>query len=172
MEPNPKENLKAIAGSLHLPEMVPIDLLRAYGAVLFELNERGIARSINNPVGDYTEGLVATKLGLARGGNSESGYDAVATNGMRYQIKARRVGSETITVQLHALRNLKQRNFDFLVGVVFELDFTMRHAALVPYDVVLEKSTFSEHTNSHIFFIQPALLKDPRVEDIRGKLAE
>jgi len=168
---DPEGNLGVMAGRLGLAEMPPIDLLRVFAAVIDELQRRNIARSINNPVADYTEWLVATKLGLRLVGNSSSGYDATAADGTRYQIKGRRVGAETTSIQLSALRNLKDHNIDHLVGVVFEPDFAIRHAALVPYEVVLEKPTYTAHTNSHNFHIRPSLFQDRRVQDIRDKLA-
>lgn len=157
--------------TLRLVEMAPMDLLRSFAAIIDELQRRKIARSINNPVADYTEWLVATKLALDLVGNSSSGHDATTSDGTRYQIKGRRVGAETTSIQLSALRNLKQHNFDYLVAVVFEPDFSIRHAALVPREVVLEKSTYTAHTNSHIFHVRPSLFEDRRVQDIRGKLA-
>lgn len=89
---------------------------------------------------------------------------------MRYQIKGRRVGAETTSIQLSALRNLNKHNFDYLVGVVFEPGFSIRQAAVIPLEVVVEKSTYSTHTNSHIFHMNPSLLKDPRVQDVRDRL--
>jgi hypothetical protein len=141
--PSQEESLNRIAKRLGFAEMAPIDLLRIFAAVIAELQHRTIARSINNPVADYTEWLVASSLNLHLAGNSRLGYDATAPDGTRYQIKGRRVGIETSSVQLSALRKLEQRHFDYLVGVVFEPDFSIRHAALVPHEVVLQKSTYS-----------------------------
>lgn len=63
------------------------ELLRAYTELMDELRSRGICRSSNNPVADYTEWLVAKKLSLELRGNSASGYDAVDETGRRYQVK-------------------------------------------------------------------------------------
>jgi hypothetical protein len=167
-----REALSKIAVKLRLTEEAPIDVMRIFAACIDELERRKIVRSINNPVSDYTEWLVAKKLKLNRAGNSNSGYDATdPQSGAKYQIKARRVFPKTSSIQLGALRNLKRCNFDFLVAVVFELDFTIRHAIKVPHAVVLEHlASFSTHTNSDIFIIRPSLLKLPGVEDIRSTL--
>jgi hypothetical protein len=165
-----RNELREIGATLRLGDMSPIDLLRSFAAVIDELQRRGIARSINNPLADYTEWLVSTKLGLNLVANSRSGFDATSADGMRYQIKGRRVGAESTSIQLSALRNLNQRNFDYLVGVVFEPGFSIRHAAVVPHEVVVERSTYNAHTNSHIFHMRPSLLEDQRVQDVRDRL--
>ena len=54
---------------------------------------------------------------------------------MKYQIYK---GS----IPLSALRNLPKRPFDFLVAVIYESDFSIRHALRIPYEVVVEQSTF------------------------------
>jgi len=164
------KKLKAIAETHRFREMDPVDLLRTFAAVIAELKRRGIARSINNPVADYTEWLVAESLGLELAGNSTSGYDAVAEDGTRYQVKGRRIGAETKSIQLSALRNLERRQFDYLIGVVFEPDFTIRHAALMSHEVVLEYAKYNAHTNSHILYLKPSVLEDKRVQDLREKL--
>jgi len=157
--------------NLDLSEKTPIELLQMFAAVIDELKNRGLVRTLNNPVADYTEWLVSSKLQLSLYGNSQSGCDAAGCNGIRYQIKGRRVLPGTKSVQLSALRNLKNKPFDFLVAVIFERDFTVRHALKIPYEVVLEKSIYQAHTNSHLFHVQPSLLTDARIEDIAVKLA-
>ena len=53
-----------------LSNLTPKDLLRLHAQIIEELRDRGIARSNNNPLADYTEWLVAWKLGLALEQNS------------------------------------------------------------------------------------------------------
>lgn len=135
---------------LPLVQMSTLDLLQAFAWIIDELRRRGLVRTMNNPVSDYSEWLVSSRLGLQLRGNSRSGYDAERPDGAKYQIKGRRVRGATKIVQLSALRNLRQRPFDYLIAVVFEPGFTVRHAMLIPYDVVVEKSRYQAHTNSHM----------------------
>lgn len=160
-----------VRAGVPLVQMTALELLRSFAAVLDELTRRGLVRTINNPVSDYTEWLVSSKLGLELRGNSRAGYDARGPDGAKYQIKGRRARPGTKAVQLSAIRNLNSRPFDFLVAVVFEPDFSIRHAVRIPYEVVAEKARYQAHTNSHIFHVRPALLSDTRVEDLRGTLA-
>jgi hypothetical protein len=156
---------------LDMSERTPLELLQMFAAVIDELKSRGLVRTINNPVADYTEWLVTSKLKLTLLGNSKSGCDATGCDGTKYQIKGRRVSGPAKSIQLSALRNLPKKPFDFLVAVIYERDFSIRHALRIPYEVVLEKSTYQAHTNSHLFHIRPSLLGDVRVENIADLLA-
>ena len=80
------------------------DLLRLYTEVLEELRRRGVTRSSNNPVADYTEHIVAAKLGLKLSNNSASGFDALDADGRRYQIKGRRLTPQNPSTELSAIR--------------------------------------------------------------------
>ena len=147
------------------------DLLRFYCDVLNELRRRGVIRSTNNPVADYTEHLVADALGLTRTDSSASGHDAVDADRKRYQIKGRRLTPQNPSTQLSAIRDLPARPFDYLAAVIYHPDFTIDYAALIPFEVVAERSQYQEHTNSYRFFMKRKVLDDPRVNDITGRLA-
>ena len=66
-------------------------LMNQYAAVLITLNERGVIRTYNSPVGDFAEWLVSQKLGLRLEKNSARGLDATGSDGLRYQIKSGRL---------------------------------------------------------------------------------
>jgi hypothetical protein len=146
------------------------DLLRLYCDIINELRRRGVTRSTNNPVADYTEHLVADSLRLTRTGNSASGHDAVDAQGNRYQIKGRRVTPENSSIQLSAIRNLTGRPFDYLVAVVYRSDFTVDYAGVAPYEMVVERAVYVAHTNSHRLVMKRAVLSDSRVTDITARL--
>lgn len=160
------ETLQAITQLLNLSALEPLDLLRGYAAILSELRARGIMRTNNNPVADYAEWLVSTRLGLKLEGNSSSGWDATSPDGTRYEIKGRRITSDGGSAQLSAIRNLGDRSFDYLIGVVFGADFSVRYAAKLPHEVVALKASFRQHTNAHILYLSDTIFEDERVEDI------
>ncbi len=153
-----------------LQGVATLELLRLYAGVLDELKRRGVTRSTNNPVADYTEKLGVDRLGFARTAKATPGHDAVDSSGLRYEIKARRVTPHNRSTQLSAIRDLSKRRFDFLIGVVFREDFSVDYAAIVPHEVVVELATFVEHTNSHRFLLRPAILEDSRVREITTEL--
>ena len=166
----PTGNLQRITKRLRLRSLIPLDLLRAYAAIVDELWTRRIVRTKNNPVADYAEWMVVEKLGLTLEGNSRSGYDAVGPDGTRYQIKSRRITRESKSAQLSAIRRLDEDPFDFVTAVIFEADFSIRYAAKIPREVIAELSRYTSHTNAHVFHFRDTVLEDPRVEDITHML--
>ena len=147
-----------------------IELLRLYADVMKELRARGVVRSANNPVADYTEKLVAGRLGLVLVGKSSKGHDAVDSKGDRYQIKGRRITPENSSTQLSAIRDLTERPFDHLIGVVFRADFSVDYAGIVPGVVVKQLAAFVPRTNSHRFLMRRSVLDVASVRDISRQL--
>jgi hypothetical protein len=147
-------------GKLTVPE-----LLQLNAWILGELRHRGIVRT-KNLLGDYTEWLVAKTLNLRLSGNSTAGYDAVDDEGNRFQIKGRQPTPENPSTQLGALRSLDKQDFDFLIGVLYDPDFTPKLVVKVPHPVIAQYARFTERVNAHRLHLQGALLRDPRVEDI------
>lgn len=154
-------------GSDTLQSATPAQLLALYADVLAELRQRGIARSTNNPAGDYAEYLIAKALGLQLSSNSNVGYDATGADGTRYQVKGRRLtASKHPSRQLGALRNLPERHFDYLAGVLFAEDFSVARACLIPADVVAQEATYRAHVNAWILQLRDGLWAVSGVRDI------
>lgn len=149
-----------------------LDLLKMHSAVLVELKRRQIVRTGNNPTGDYTEWLVAQRLGLVLNGNSGKGYDATDTVGMRYQIKGRRLSSDTAPSQLSTIRDLERNEFDFLVAVIFRSDWQIKCAIKVPHQTVAELADYRKHVNGHVLYVRPSLLAHPTVLDVTETLRD
>ncbi len=80
--------------------------------------------------------------------------DAVGPDGTRYQIKGRRMTRHNKSRQLSAIRNLGGSHFDVIAGVLFNEDYSVLRAALVPRSVVVDRAKFVEHTNSHKFLLR------------------
>ncbi|MDD2948205.1 MAG: hypothetical protein PHV80_05135 [Rugosibacter sp.] len=146
------------------------ELLATHSVVLDELRRRNVIRSKNNPTGDYAEWLVSTKLGLTLETNSAKGFDATDSQGLRYQIKGRRVTPENKSTQLGVIRNLEGNDFDFLVGVVFDANWQVKYAAKLPHQAVAELATFRPHVNGHTMHLRPIVFDNPSVEDISHEL--
>lgn len=147
------------------------ELLQRYSLVLEELGSRGILRT-QNLLGDYTEWLVAHVLGLTLSTNSTAGYDALDTEGIRYQIKGRRPSPKNKSTQLSSIRGLDKRDFDYLIGVLFHVDFTPRLVMKAPHTVVMEHARYSPHVNAHRLNLQGVWMNDPRVENITSLFTE
>jgi hypothetical protein len=145
-------------------------LLAIHAQVGEELRERGITRSSNNPTGDLAEYLCCKALRLSQEGNSSPNIDAVGPDGARYQIKGRKLTRQNGSRQLSAIRDLSGAHFDFLAGVLFNEDFTVLRAALIPYSVAVQNATFVARTNSHKFLLRDEIWNAPGVVDITPSL--
>ena len=146
------------------------ELLQLQSFIIDELKRRAVVRTKNNPLGDYTEWLVADALDLVLQGNSNAGYDGVDANGTRSQIKSRRITASNKSRQLGAIRNYHGKDFDYLAAVIFDEAYEVIEARLIPHDVIAEYAAFREHVNAHILILRGPILLDPRVRCIKDAL--
>jgi hypothetical protein len=144
-------------------------LLQNYIQIMDELRARKIIRTSNHPIGDYAEWLVADRLGLKLVSNSTSGYDAIDSSGIKFQIKSRRITPRNPSRQLSAIRNLKNHGFDFLIAVLFDTQFNITSVTKIPHEVIGKYARFREHVNAHILILRGGVLNDPLVEDLTSQ---
>jgi hypothetical protein len=157
---------------VNLTELNPKQLLQLQADATNELRRREIVRTQNNPLGDYTEWLVAKSLNLDLSNNSKAGYDAIDSNGVKIQIKGRRITPKNKSTQLSAIRNLQEKDFDELIAVIYDEHFNINEAVSIPHAVVAEHATYRKHVNAHILFIKGPVLSDPRVKCIKQALVQ
>jgi hypothetical protein len=155
---------------MSLSELSPPELLALLAKVGDELRTRGITRSANSPTGDLAEYLFCKAFGWKQEGNSQANVDAIGPDGLRYQIKGRRITQFNSSRQLSAIRNLTGAHFDFLAGVLFSEDYSVMRAALIPYAVALERASFVEHTNSYRFLLRDDIWNARDVRDVTMEL--
>jgi len=147
------------------------ELLELYVAALDELRARGITRSDNIPTGDYAERLVAQHFKVPLEANSAKGYDLVVED-QRVQVKARRVAANGRHGGFGILRNVAEcefedREFDVLVGVVFERDYAVRAAWWVPWPAVKKHAGFSKRWGAaRLRRIAGAICEEPGVREL------
>lgn len=149
------------------------ELLRLYCGALDQLKDRGVLRTNDNPTGGYAEWLFCRALDLEQQPNSAYGYDAVAADGTRVQIKGRRRRTgQPVYRPLGFMRNLhaEQPPFDVLAAVIFDSDYTIAVAVTVPLAVVQEYASYVEHVNGWRLRITQTLLDDPRVTTVTEAL--
>lgn len=154
-----------------LTNLTAAGLLNLHAQIGEELRARGLVRSANNPTGDLAEYLFCAAFGWTQAPNSERGYDATGPDGTRYQIKGRRVHRRNPSRQLSAIRNLSAMHFDLLAGVIFDDDFRVMRAALIPRDIIEVRSTYIAHTNSHKFILRENVWSAPGVLDVTAKVS-
>ncbi|MFJ2491452.1 DUF6998 domain-containing protein [Pseudomonas iridis] len=156
---------------MNLANLQTKELLKLHSRVIEELRSRGVLRTMNNPVGDYAEWLVASALGLKLANNSAAGHDAESEDGKKIQIKARRVSTTNKSRQLGVIRNLDKCDFDELVAVIFSESYEVVEAVSIPHSVISEYSAHRSHVNGHVLNLRGKLLSDNRVRDIRAELS-
>lgn len=155
---------------MNLVNLTPPQLLSLHASVADELRARGITRSANNPTGDLAEYLFCKAFGWKQADNSHPNVDAVDSEGVRYQVKGRRMTRYNKSRQLSAIRDLDGGHFDFLAGVLFNEDYTVLRAALIPRAIAVERATFVEYTNSHKFMLRDDVWNAPGVRDVTENL--
>jgi hypothetical protein len=153
-----------------LEDLPLAELLALHADIGGELKRRGVCRTANNPVADYTEWLVSGKLGLRLDGNSRAGFDATDRGGVRYQIKGRRLTSPQAPPQLSVFRNLLNAEFHYLIGVIFDSHFRITYAAQVPHAIVVRLSVYNKHQNGHIMHLKRSVFEEPGVVNLTAQL--
>lgn len=153
-----------------LANLAVSDLLRLHGDVLDELRRRAVLRSANSPSGDYGELLFSRAFGWELRNNSSSGYDAIDANGVRYQIKCRRLTPANPSRQLSFIRKLPDRPFDVLAGVLLDSAFRVVRAALVPVEVVQAQATYVAHVNAWRLLLRDSVWAFGGVQDVTDAL--
>lgn len=155
----------------HVRLLSVAELLALHAHIGDELRDRGVVRSANNPTGDLAEHLFCRAFGWRQAPNSERGYDATGSDGTRYQIKGRRIHQRNKSRQLSAIRDIKGGHFDVLAGVLFDDDFSVTKASLIPVAFVIKRSTFIAHTNSNKFMLRDDVWNAPGVRDVTAEIA-
>lgn len=152
---------------MHLKDMEVKELLQLQASITNELINRNVVRTQNNPLGDYTEWLVAKALDLELESNSKVGYDGISKSGIRIQIKGRRVTPKNDSRQLSAIRKYNEHDFDELVAVIYNEKFDIIEALQIPHEVIGKYASYRKHVNAHILILKGLILTDPKVKCIK-----
>mgnify|MGYP001138721450 CR=1 FL=1 len=156
-------------------------LLKTYARILNGLNAANIVRTYNSPIGDYAESLVTVALGLKKADKEAKGFDAVDKEGKKYQIKARWIRTPKQSKRFSPIRNLKKREFDYLIGIYFDKEFQVSEAWKIPIKVLLDLDlldlnkkgkgiSYSRHTRGHIVYLKGEVVDDKRSDNITKQL--
>jgi len=146
-----------------------LQLLKKYSKIITELKDRGVLRTSNNPAGDYAEYIVSEKMKMELAPNSQKSYDSIDSEKKTYQIKARRITSKKHPTQLGVIRSL---DFDFLIVIIFNQDFTVYAAYQIPKNSIKQYAKSSTHQNGLILSMNSGILKDKKTKDITAKFIE
>jgi len=138
-----------------------------------QLRQRGVLRSAaRNPTGDYAEWLVAKQLGAERAVQSQLGYDLLQADGVRVQVKGRRMSGGPPPQKFGTLYQLEAREFDFVAAVLLEVDWTVREAWWVPWEAVSRVARWSERRHHWRLNVSGRWKSDAAVSTLDLRLAE
>lgn len=142
-------------------------LLALWAELMSELRERGVIRSGNNPIGDYCEFLVAAHYQVEPEAGSTAGHDLVTQEGVRVQVKARRLTrAGKLPPHYSTMRNLDSEPppFDVLVALILNSDFSVRDAWELSIDAVRRHARYRAHVNGWVLpTVRGAMLDDPEI---------
>lgn len=147
------------------------EVLALHVRVMHELRRRGLSRTGNNLVADLAEHLVERALNLKLETNSRTGFDATDAKGQRYEIKARRSTRTSRPTHLSALRGLHLRHFDRLVAVLFDEDFSVSRAVVLPFEAAQTLAVHRAHVNAHLISFKN-LWACSDAEDVTGTMVK
>jgi hypothetical protein len=99
---------------------------------------------------------------------SHKGCNAVdESDGKKYEIKGRRITKRNPSTQLSVIRDLDACHFDYLVGVLFDENFSVTHAYRIPYDIAKDAAgARRDYVNGWIVHLRPSLWERSGVVDI------
>lgn len=145
------------------------ELLKAYGGAEDALIARGVARS-KNIVGDYAEHLFQRAFGWNLAPKSMKAFD-LASDTETYQVKARRLSPTNRSCEMGGMPIDSALGFDALASVVFEADFEILYAAIIPVETLKPLRT-SRETARPRFVFRSAHLTVSGVEIVTDQLRQ
>jgi hypothetical protein len=135
-----------------------------------ELREREVIRSSNNPVGDYSEKLVADHFGVEPIAGSNRDYDLIRRDGLRevrVQVKGRRVTSKSPHIRhWSAMRGVDEHGFDEVVAVALNEDFSLLGAWTVPWEAAKRLQKENKRLQAHVLPYNKEFREDPDVREL------
>jgi hypothetical protein len=147
-----------------------LELLKLHSLIGERLRAHGVIRSSNNPVGDLAEYLFCETFRWELSKSSNAHVDAIAKDGSRYQIKGRRITRYNKARQLGAIRDFAGSHFDYLAAVLFDENYDVYRATIIPFAVVKQRAKFIEHTNSHKLILHNNIWDISGVDDVTEQL--
>jgi hypothetical protein len=87
-------------------------------------------------------------------GGSNPGYDVVTKRGEKVQVKGLRMTDP----HRSTLSPVRSPDYDYLIAVRFERDFTLRDAWRFTRAVVEELARWSDHVNGYVLNLRPGVL--------------
>ncbi len=90
----------------------------------------------------------------------------MCAEGKRWQVKGRRLTPENQSTGLGVIRNLPEQQFDYVLAIYFEEDFSVRAAYRIDHAAVVVHASYSNQQGGHVLSLKQSLLTDSRCADV------
>ncbi|WP_252974240.1 hypothetical protein [Janibacter melonis] len=147
------------------------DIFTLQSRLMAELRNRGVLRTNNNPVADYSEWLVWKAIGSKPlEPNSAKSYDLETEEYGRVQVKARLVSSPVRRGQLQC-SPFRSTGFDFAALVLLsDIDYSVVSAVLLPLDAAAEQWSWNNYVRGWRLHMNDKTMRHDRAHDITDLL--
>ena len=135
-----------------LPQLTPARLLQLCAGIGTELRRRNIVRT-ENITGDVAEYLFCRALSLTPMPTRHSSTLSTETANAISDQGATRHSAQSVARTGRNPRHVRTALFDYLAGLLFNEDFTIRRAAIDSHAVVMDRGTHVKRSNSHKFLL-------------------
>ncbi|MXY09246.1 MAG: hypothetical protein F4Z00_12365 [Acidimicrobiaceae bacterium] len=143
--------------SVSVDDLSVSDLIRLNRQTLYALRERGVIRTLSQPQGEWAETLVKLAYGGELAPKSEKGYDVIAPDGTRLQVKARALDYPRIRSNITSA--IRSWEFDKMVVVLLDLsDLSVAKAAELSLETVHDNARHRSHVNGSVLIPNEALM--------------
>lgn len=156
------------ASSVRVEDLSVFDLIRIHRQALYELRNRGVIRTLNQPQGEWAETLVKVAYGGQLAPMSEKGYDVMTPDGTRLQVKARALDYPKIGSNITSV--FRSREFDAMVVVLLHRsDLRVAKAAELSLETVCANARYRKHVNGWVLVPNEALMSQgiDKTEELR-----
>ena len=155
----------------NLSQAAARDIFTLQGQLMAELRERGVLRTNNNPVADYSEWLVWKAIGSKPlEPNSAKSYDLETEEYGKVQVKARLVSSPVKRGQLQC-SPFRSKGFDYAALVLLsDIDYSVVSAVLLPLDAAEELWAWNNYVRGWRLHMNDKTMKHEQAHDITDLL--
>lgn len=71
---------------------------------------------------------------------------------------------------MNVIRNYEDNQFDYLIIVIFDDNFGVKEAYMLPHDTIKPYAKYSKHQNGYLLVAKGAVLTDTTTKDITQDL--
>lgn len=147
-----------------------LELMQMYQYSLIEMERRTVIKKHNNIINDYTFWLVSSRMEMEL--TYTKGYDAQRSNGQKVKIISFRNNVNTKSGLIGIIHDRELIFFDELLVVIYNFDFIVDLALLIPKKIIQETKVFNRNLNGYTLRISNTLTKTPGILDVSKLLSE